>query len=121
MRTMVFGLALLLMALAPIKVPPVGVVVEGGRYLSSHATARLRVTVDPQKTNRGLWTAIEATGYATAHYEQLEGAQSARTRWVEFADLPDGEYTAWARVLREHGEQSASAMFQVGAGDEPFP
>jgi hypothetical protein len=117
-------LALLPMTLAPRAdtIPAVAVAIEHGTVLPSHATARLRVTVEPQKANRGLWTAIEASGYAAAHYEQLEGAQAPKTRWTEFTDLPDGEYTAFVRVLREgKPEVGARATFIVGGGDEAFP
>lgn len=120
---LLFGIALVGLAIGPkpAKVAPVAVVIEHGTVLPHYGTARLRVTVDPQKANRGLWTAIEASGYAAAHYEQLEGAASPRTRWTTFTDLPDGSYTAWVRLLREHGEQSASVTFIVGHDDEAFP
>ena len=109
--------------LADVKSEPVAVIVEHGPNLPHRATARLRVMVDPSTANRGLWVAIEASGYAAASYQQLEGAQSPRTRWVEFKDLPDGAYTAWVRLIREHGEVSNSAPFSVGAveEEETFP
>jgi hypothetical protein len=97
---------------------PVSVVIEPGPVLPSHGTARLRVTVEPNASNRGVWMAIEASGYAAASYEDLDGAHAARTRWATFKDLPDGSYMAWVRVLKEHGETSASVAFTVGAGEE---
>jgi hypothetical protein len=104
------------------RIPPVAVAIEHGPILPHEGTARLRVTVDPQSANRGLWTAIESDGYATAHYEELNGARSPKTRWVSFPDLPDGEYTCWVRLLRDHGEKSASVTFIVGSDAEPaFP
>lgn len=103
------------------KVVPVAVAIEHGTVLPHKGTARLRVTVEPNKVNRGLWTAIEASGYATAHYEQIDGPGAPKTRWVEFKDLPDGNYTAWVRLLREHGEVSASVTFIVGHDEEAFP
>ncbi len=64
------------------RVKPVSIVVEHGPYLGMHMpTARLRVTVEPNKLNRGLWTAIEADGYAAASYEDLAGASAPKTRW----------------------------------------
>jgi len=107
-------------ALAEKKTPPVAVVIEHGAVLPHKGTARLRVTVEPNKANRGLWTAIEASGYAAAHYEQLEGDKSPKTRWTEFTDLPDGNYTAWVRLMREHGETSANTAFIVGQDEELF-
>lgn len=107
--------------LAAPKVAPVSVAIEHGTVLPHQGTARLRVTVDPNKANRGLWVAIEASGYAAAHYEQLEGASAPKTRWSEFKDLPDGSYTCWVRLLREHGEVSASVTFIVGQDEELFP
>lgn len=119
---LLFGIAAVGLAVGPKpeKVAPVAVVIEHGTVLPHQGTARLRVTVDPRSMNRGLWTAIEASGYATAHYEQLEGAKSPKTRWVEFRDLPDGNYTAWVRLLRDHGEVSASLTFIVGQDEELF-
>jgi hypothetical protein len=102
--------------------PPVATItVEHGPMLPSGATARLRVAIDPRAENRGVWVAIEASGYAAAHYEDLNGANAPRTRWVEFKDLPDGSYTAWVRVIRQHGESSVNAEFTVGAADEEYP
>jgi len=103
-----------------VKAEPVSVVVEHGAVLPHKGTARLRITVEPSKANRGLWVAIEASGYAAAHYEELNGDKAPRTRWTEFSDLPDGSYTAWARLLKEHGEVSASATFIVGQDEELF-
>lgn len=108
-------------ALARAKALPVSVVIEHGPILPHKGTARLRVTVEPQATNRGLWTAIEASGYAAAHYEQIDGASAPKSRWVEFKDLPDGNYTAWIRLLKDHGEISASVTFTVGYDETEFP
>lgn len=93
----------------------VAVVVEHGPVLPHDAVARLRVTITPSSHNRGAWVAIEADGYAGAHYEQLDAA-SPKTRWVEFKDLPDGDYTAWVRVMHDQGsDTSVSTPFTVGA------
>lgn len=103
---------------------PVEIKVLYGHVFGHKATVRLRVTVAPHKDNRGLWVAIEAAGYASAHYEELPADRAAHTREVEFKDLPDGAYTAWARLLREHGEPpSARETFLVGQSDseDPFP
>jgi len=105
----------------PPKVQAVTIAIEHGTVLPHEGTARLRVTVEPNTVNRGLWTAIESEDYASAHYEQIDGASSARTRWVEFPDLPDGSYTAEARLLKDHGEQSARVTFSVGFPEEAFP
>ncbi len=121
----VIGLVLVVPLQRPHAAPtpePVGVTVESGPNLPHEGTARLRITVTPSAENRGLWRAIESDDYAAASFETLTGATAPRTRWVEFRDLPDGTYTAEARLLRDHGELNAHATFTVGGGDdEVFP
>lgn len=105
------------------KVQPVAVVVEYGPFLPSHSTARLRVTIDPHKDNRLIWAAIESDDHADASYRELSGASAPKTWWFDFKDVPDGQYTAYAHLSREHDAvRSASATFTVGAIEaEPFP
>ena len=76
------------------------------------ADVQLVITVQPNHENRGLWVAIESSGYATAHFEELD-VHSPIQRTVTFKQLPGGEYTAWARLLRVHGETSASDTFII--------
>ncbi len=118
---LVVGPLLFLVVAAAVREPPVAVAIEHGAILPYRGTARLRVTVVPNRKNAGLWTAIESSGYASAHYEQLDGAHAPRVRWVEFKDLPSGDYTAWVRLLWAHGETSARVTFIVGHSKEPFP
>ncbi len=108
---------------------PVAVRVEYGPHLPSHGTARLRVTVEPHAWNRYLMTTIDSenpeceTCFGRSD-EELFGARSPKTRWVEFKDISDGAYTASVRLLREHEEPPlATATFTVGAVgiDAEFP
>lgn len=103
--------------------PPVAVTVEHGHIFPEPATIRLRVTVEPAKANRHLWVAIEATGYSTAHYEQLDDA-SPRTRIVEFKDLPGGDYGVFIRVQRAKGRgldlTARESFVVVGPTYTPF-
>lgn len=111
------------LAVAPKAEPkpkPVAIVVEHGPALPSGAVVRLRITVEPNPANREMWVAIEASGYAAASFEQLDGTSAPRTRIVEFKGVPDGEYSAYARVIAQHGEMSVSATFTVGAVEEAF-
>ncbi len=112
MRVAAFALVALLTTAAA-NPPPVVAIHAEGDGLVAPALVRLRVTVAPNKDNRDLWVAIEADGYAAAHYEQLDGAHAPITRWVEFKATPAGAYTAWARVIRARGETSASDTFLV--------
>jgi hypothetical protein len=100
----------------PSKAPPaVAIKVLYGRFFPHEATVRVRVTVAPNRANQGLWIAIESDDYAGSHYEDLPGQDAPKTREWDWKDLPDGEYTAWAHLLKDHGEQSASDTFTVGA------
>lgn len=96
-RLIVMGIAVACMAAAS---PQVAVVVEHGAIFTAPATVRLRVTVQHHPANRGLWVAVEATGYSSAHFEDLTDGNYPVTRWVEFKDLPAGEYLVWVHVDR---------------------
>lgn len=104
-------------ATKPAPKSPIAVVVQGGPTLPSGKTVRLLVVVLPNKDNKSMWISIEADGYAKAFN------LPAATREVDFEEVPDGEYIAWARVLRDKGTDSdnrlsARAAFTVGGQAE---
>jgi hypothetical protein len=103
------------------KVEPISIRTRYGSVLPHEGTVTLEVMVARNKLNRGLFTAIESEEYAASTYEGLQGGDAATMRQVQFKDLPDGNYTGWAHLIREHGQTSASVTFIVGAGDEVFP
>ena len=99
---------------APAKPEPVKVVVEHGTFLPHQGTARLKITVEPNRENRYLVTSIDSDDFSASSLEELRGAAAAKTRWIEFKDLPDGYYVAEVRLQREHGEVGDSTTFSVG-------
>ena len=98
-------LALGVLLLAP---GPASVHVEGGRYQRAPATVRLRVQITPDADNRAWQAGIESDGFSTNSSGELHGADAARTRWVEFRDVPPGEYVAYVVVHRGAAAQWAS-------------
>lgn len=60
----------------------------------------MKVRVEPDPANRGLYVVLFSHGYETSSFEQLEGAEAPRTRWREFTNVPEGEYDAVAVVDR---------------------
>lgn len=78
----------------------VAVVVENGRFAREPAWIRVRVRVDRDSANRGLTVAALSEGFERHSYEQLDGMLARRTRWVEWPDVPAGEYLVVAVVNR---------------------
>lgn len=114
MRTALVTLALVV-SLGAASPAPVAIHVLG---TIGHAPAdvSLVITVQPNRENRGLWVAIEASGYATAHFEELD-VHAPIQRIVLFKQIPSGEYRAYARLIRQHGEISAEDTFIVDGLD----
>ena len=111
MRLWLGVVCLMLMGLAP--GPPLTVVVEGGHFKSEPAYVRLRIRVEPDPDNRGLWVSAVSDDFATSSYKQL-ARDSAPTRWVIWKDIPAGVYTVVAVVERGADRPwRASAGFQV--------
>ena len=78
----------------------VQIIVEGGRIHFEPATFRLRIRVEPHQDNRGLTAAAIADGFIIrSSYEQLDDS-SPRTRWIDWPDMPAGEYAVLAQLTR---------------------
>lgn len=80
--------------------PGMAVVVENGHFAREPAWIRVRVRVDRDSANRGLTVAALSEGFERHSYEQLDGLLAPRTRWVEWPDVPAGEYLVVAVVNR---------------------
>lgn len=76
------------------------VVVEGGHFFREPAWIRVRIRVERDTANRGLTVAALSEGFERHSYEQLDGTIARRTRWVEWPDVPAGEYLVVAQVHR---------------------
>lgn len=79
------------------------VYVEGARTQFEPGYIRVRVMVEPHQDNRGLTVAAISEGFSRSSYEQLEGVRSPRTRWIDWPNVPSGEYDIIARVTRATG------------------
>ena len=88
------------LAATAIQQAQVQIVVEGGLVHFEPATFRLRIRVEPHQDNRGLTAAAIVDGLVIrSSYEQLDGS-SPRTRWVQWPDMPAGDYTVLAHLAR---------------------
>jgi hypothetical protein len=79
---------------------PVTLKVESGFYLFEPAWIRLKVQVEPDEANRLLRVEIVSDGFSRSSDEDLYGTRSRRTRWIDYPDVPAGDYTVTARVER---------------------
>lgn len=95
------------------------VVVERGHIHQAPAWIRLRVRVAPDPANRTLILRAESPdGFARRSDESLEGSRAAKTRWVEWGDVPAGTYTVQATVERgaERPWRASAGFIVLGRG-----
>jgi hypothetical protein len=69
----------------------------GGYIVRAPATLRLRVTVEPVEDQRLLRVECVGEDFGRASELPLRGVDGPRTSWVEWRDIPAGEYElrAW--------------------------
>lgn len=79
--------------------PRVQIHVESG-FQFEPAYVKLKVRVIPHKENRGLTVALVSEGYERSSLEELSGDQAPITRWIEYRDIPSGEYAVIAILQR---------------------
>ena len=80
--------------------PRVSIAVEGARVQFEPGQIRLRIRVERDKYNRALTVALVSDGFERSSLEQLEGESSPLVRWVDYRDVPAGEYVVIAIVHR---------------------
>lgn len=80
------------------------IAVEGGRIQWEPATVRLRIRVEPDKANRALAVGIDSGEFGRSSAFTLEGERAQRTVWIEYRDVPAGEYVVRAEVYRPSAE-----------------
>ena len=95
---LVLGLWLGLSALA--RESRLQLAIEGARYQYEPATVRLRVSVERHPANRALTVALVSDGFERSSLEQIDGMDSPRTRWVNYRDVPAGNYAVIAILHR---------------------
>jgi hypothetical protein len=70
----------------------------GGYIVRAPATLRLRVTVEPREDQRLLRVECVGEDFGRASELELRGDGGPRTSWVEWRDVPAGEYELRASV-----------------------
>lgn len=84
--------------------PNLALTVESSIYSFEPAFVRVRVRVEPNAQNRRLTVGLVSDGFSTSSDENLAGDQARISRWLEFRDVPAGEYTAVAYLLRTNAD-----------------
>ena len=88
------------LAATAIQQAQIQIAIEGGRVQFEPAHFRLRIRIEPHQDNRGLTAAAIADGFIIrSSYEQLDDS-SPRTRWIDWPDMPAGEYAVLAQLTR---------------------
>jgi uncharacterized protein (DUF58 family) len=77
------------------------------------ANLRIRVTVEPNATNRSVAVAAESDHYFRSSEVTLEGDQGPRTIYFEFRGVPGGQYEVRGAVGDAEGHEVASAREHV--------
>jgi hypothetical protein len=62
------------------------------------ATIRVRVRVEPRAEHRALFVSADSGSFYRSSAFQLEGERAAATHWIEWRDLPAGDYELLAQV-----------------------
>ena len=78
----------------------VRITVEGPQYQFEPGHFRLRISVEPDPANRDLTVTAISEMFARSSYEHLDGVHSPRTRWLEYHNIPAGQYVVIATVDR---------------------
>lgn len=87
---------------------------EGPAFQYEPAYVRVRVRVQRDPANRSLGVALVSDGFERYSMEQLDGDRAALVRWIEYRDVPAGDYAVTATVWRQdRSVQHASARMMV--------
>jgi hypothetical protein len=106
--------ALLLSALAG-KPPPITVSATphtGFAPLTIHITVR----IEPTDANRSACVVADGEIFYRSSCWMVEGVNAPRTTWVEFRDLPPGQYDISATVVRVDGSTSTNHTEVIALG-----
>ena len=107
-RVMTMALLLALSVTATRAQDPVRIAVSPAHAFAP-AFLRIRVSVEPNAANRALTIIANSEGYYRSSLIGLEGETRARTFFVEFKQVPAGEYKLSAVVSKGNGENVAVA------------
>ena len=100
------------LALAGFSNEPVSIAVEGARYQYEPATVRLRVRVERDPANRAVIVGIFSDSFERSSLEELS-ADAALVRWINYTDVPAGEYVVVALLQRASGPLRAEDRLTV--------
>jgi hypothetical protein len=72
------------------------------------ATVKFKIQIQPNPENRFAWLILDAASFYRSTRWELNGPREEErvTWWVEFKDLPAGEYLVLAVVKRRDGSES---------------
>lgn len=62
------------------------------------ACVRVRVTIDPHEDDRALRVDLVGEDFYRASEVPLDGVNGPKTTWIEWQDVPGGDYEVVARV-----------------------
>ena len=86
------------------------------------ATLRVRVRVEPNANNRALAIVADSDAYYRSSVIELEGDASPRTFWMDFRQVPAGQYRISA-VLRDGAGRDTAVQIRdvrvIGLTGEP--
>jgi hypothetical protein len=77
------------------------------------ADVNIRITVEPDASNRGLQIVTDSDSFFRSSLIQLDGDRAAVTTMIQLRGLPGGEYAVTAMVIGANGQQRAIARAQV--------
>lgn len=82
------------------------------------ASIRVRVTVEPFADQRVLRVDVEGEDFSRASEMPLEGLQAARSRWIDYAGIPAGQYQFMARVGTQAGIVATATQHFIVTGPQ---
>jgi len=74
----------------------------------ARGTARLKVFVERNESNRMLSWEVDGPNYYRSSSEEIDGAAAPRTWMFEVHDLPEGEFAIRAMVKRNNNSVSSA-------------
>ena len=83
------------------------------------ADVNIRITVEPDASNRGLQIVTDSDSFFRSSLIQLEGDRAAVTTTIQLHGLPGGEYAMTAVLIGANGQQRAIARTRVDIVGEP--
>ena len=110
-RTWVFGLAVMAVAVVGAKEPLSIRVYPAISFAPANLV--IRTSIEPDANNRAMEVVADSDGFYRSSAVQLEGDRAPKTTTFEFRSLPPGEYEVTAVVIGADGQRRARARGHV--------